>query len=182
MGTVRQEFEQLKVAARVRWIEKEGTFEVRCSGRASDPCTEASVQFLEAVVRELPHVRLILDEDEEKALRALGCRWVSTDAWEDRHPLDRPHRGSTHTWQIPPGVDVRRLRKDVFYLGHYLLTAGDPSITAASMPRGTSIPELAARTRIDFCLSSDADDDSWMLWLRPEPQGGSSSDKEEAAG
>lgn len=155
-SAVREAFESLRNTARVRWLEKEGAFEVRCRGRASDPCTEPSVRFLEAIVRESPDVRLISNEEESETLQALGCRLLSK-----------------RTWELTPGVDVRRLRSDVLYLGHYSITAGDPSITEATLT-GAGLAErrgyegLAARTTITLLLTGFADNDVWHVWFRSE--------------
>ena len=170
---VREAFEHLKGSARVRWIEGEGAFAVRCSGRASDPCTEARARFLEAVVRELPHVRLVLGEDESATLEALGCRLLSTERRKEQSPLDRPRWFPWYTWELPTGVDVRRLREGIFGPGHYSILAGDPSATEASLPRGGSsqrawYDELASTTRVTFFLGAEADDEEWRVWFRPE--------------
>ena len=179
---LRDAFEHLKAAARVRRVETDGSFEVRCSGRASDPCTEASVRFLEAVVRELPHVRLILDEKEDRALEALACTRLSTDTRKVRFSLDVPRTFTSYTWELPAAVDVRRLRADVLSRGHYVITAGDPAATGGTLPRQDWNRGLLETTRITLALSSHADDDTWTLWFRPEAPAGSSPEAEEAAG
>lgn len=166
--SVREAFEHLKASARVRWVEKERAFEVRCSRRETDPCTEASVRFLEAVVRDLPDVRLILSQKENEALEALGGRRLSTDTKKVQSVLDIPRSFPSSTWELPSQVDVGRLRRDVLEPGHYVILAGDPAASGSTLPRQDGSSGWMSTSRITFALSSDADDDTWSVWFRPE--------------
>jgi hypothetical protein len=159
---VQEAFEELKAAARVRVVGV--VVEIRCSGRGSSPCGLAERRLLEALIREAPDVRLIAYEGEHDVLRALGCSEVAD-----------------LTWEVPRSVDVDRLRDDVLYLGGYMLTAGDRSVTRMSLPRGDLFQKgwferLLAETTVTFCLSADADDDPWWVGVRAAPEPVSTSE------
>ena len=154
---IHEAFEELKATARVRAIGAGGVVEIRCSGRRSSPCGLAERRLLEAIIREAPHVRLIVYSGEHDELRGLGCREVGD-----------------LTWEVPSTVDVDRLRDDVLYLGSYMLTAGDRSVTRTGLPRGDLLQKgwferLLAETTVAFCLSANADDDPWWVGVRATP-------------